>query len=488
VTTGQPANQTVPVGATATFTVAASNATSIRWEISTNAGASFNTISGAIGPSYTTPPTTAAMNGYRYQAVLSNACSQRTTDAATLTVTVVGNGGGLQYYALPTPKRLLDTRGAGACVITGGQLAAKEVRPQTTRSTCSGVPQNAVAITGNATIFGPSGAGYITLYPSNADRPTVSNLNYDTNQTAPVPNSFTVRLGSDGAFNIYAEAPTHFIVDITGYYAPPGEGGMYFYPLPAPVRLLDTRPDPSCIPNNTPLSGGGTLVVKTGDCGSANIPASAKAVVGNATAVNSRSQGYVTLFPEGQPPLASNLNFDPGRNVPNAFVVGLNSGSFSIYASGASDIIIDIAGYFSDQAVENNRPGLLFYPLSAPARWLDTRPNEQPCVAPNAPITTNGIFKLQTQFTCKGQTIPTNARSVLGNATVVNPSGNGYITLYPADVAQPFVSNLNYDANQTAPVPNSFIVGLGADGAFNIYANALTHFIIDLSGYFAPPQ
>ncbi len=50
-------------------------------------------------------------------------------------------------------------------------------------------------------------------------QPTVSNLNYVSGQI--VPNAFTVGLGnSDGAFNIFASSSTHFIADLTGYFAP----------------------------------------------------------------------------------------------------------------------------------------------------------------------------------------------------------------------------------------------------------------------------
>jgi len=42
-------------------------------------------------------------------------------------------------------------------------------------------------------------------------------LNYVAGQT--VSNAFTVLLGADGAFYIYPTTDTHFIVDITGYFA-----------------------------------------------------------------------------------------------------------------------------------------------------------------------------------------------------------------------------------------------------------------------------
>ena len=85
---------------------------------------------------------------------------------------------------------------------------------------------------------------------------------------------------------------------------------------------------------------------------------------------------------------------------------------------------------------------------------------------------------------CAGSTVPASALAVLGNATVVAPGSDGYIILYPSGATQPVVSNLNYVAGQI--IPNAFNVTVGADGAFNIYTPSQTHFIIDLSGYFAP--
>ena len=49
-------------------------------------------------------------------------------------------------------------------------------------------------------------------------RRTVSNLNYVPGQV--VPNAFTVGLGTDDAFDIYALTNLHFITDLAGYFAP----------------------------------------------------------------------------------------------------------------------------------------------------------------------------------------------------------------------------------------------------------------------------
>ena len=130
---------------------------------------------------------------------------------------------GLQYYPLPTPVRLLDTRpGESACHTPGTPLTGGGTRTEPARIPCTGIPANAQVIVGNATVVNTGGGatgGFITLYPSGAALPTASNLNYVAGQI--VPNAFTVGLGSgDGAFNIFASSSTHFIADLTGYFAP----------------------------------------------------------------------------------------------------------------------------------------------------------------------------------------------------------------------------------------------------------------------------
>ncbi|WP_152378473.1 hypothetical protein [Flavobacterium haoranii] len=83
----QPSNQATTVGATATFSVTASNGAGYQWQINTGSG--WSDISGATSASYTTPATTLAMSGYQYQVVVTgNApCGNVTSSVAILTVT-----------------------------------------------------------------------------------------------------------------------------------------------------------------------------------------------------------------------------------------------------------------------------------------------------------------------------------------------------------------------------------------------------------------
>ncbi|MBA3322658.1 MAG: hypothetical protein H0T45_14585, partial [Pyrinomonadaceae bacterium] len=263
-------------------------------------------------------------------------------------------------------------------------------------------------------------------------------------------------------------------------------------PLPNPVRLLDTRPgEPACDTPGTPLAGGLTRTQPARvNCGGATIPTNALAVVGNATVVNNvqgAAAGFITLFPNGATqPTASNLNYVPGQVVPNAFTVALGSGdgAFNIYAATTTDFVVDITGYYSNQATDINGTGLLYYSLATPLRLLDTRPGEPACVTPGAPLT-GGTDRTQAARSVCG--ISAASQVILGNATVVNNvpgAAAGFITLYPSGVSRPTVSNLNYVPGQV--VANAFAVRLGSAGSFNIYASTSTNFITDVTGYFAP--
>ncbi|MDQ3134767.1 MAG: hypothetical protein M3Q76_08190, partial [Acidobacteriota bacterium] len=409
---------------------------------------------------------------------------------------------GLQYYPLPRPLRLLDTRaGEPACDNPGAPLAGGTDRVQNARVTCENItiPAAAVTLVGNATVVNNragSSSGFATLYPADGTRPNASNLNYVAGQI--VPNSFVVGLGvngpSAGQFKIHTSSTTDFVVDVTGYYAPPTPTGLYYHALARPIRLLDTRAgEPACDMPGAPLIGGQTRTeAARGTCGNLSIPASAKAIVGNATVVNAAGggAGFVTLYPTGVArPVVSNLNYVAGQVVPNAFTVGLGAGdgAFNIYTTQNINFVVDVTGYYSDQPAEDgNGVGLLYFSMPAPLRLLDTRSGEPACDTPGAPLA-GGVDRTQpARVTCQGVTLPASALAIVGNATVVNNtgSGSGFVTLYPSGMARPTASNLNYVAGEV--VPNQFVVGLGGDGAFRIYPTTEINFVVDIAGFFAP--
>lgn len=404
---------------------------------------------------------------------------------------------GLMFYPLAYPVRLLDTRaGFSGCDAPGAQIPGASSRTQTVAGrACGGlqIPAFAQAITGNITTV-QSGGGFLTLYPSDADRPLVANSNYDANQI--LNNVFTVGLGAaDGAFKIYVTTNTDVVIDVTGYYAPPGAanpGGLYFHPLPRPVRLLETRANfTGCHAPGTPLPGlTETPQQATGDCAGLTIPAAARAIVGNATTVNPQGTGYqfFTLFPANAArPLAASSNYLAGQIMNGPFTVGLSpGGAFKIHPTTQTDLVIDVSGYYSAEPVDGNGPGQLFRPLARPVRLLETRPNFNGCYTPSAQLLTGSTRTQPARGVCAGLSIPADAAGIIGNATVVQPEQSGWLTFWPSDATKPTVAASNYTLGQI--FNRHFIAGLGAiDGAFNIFTQATTHLVIDLSGYFAPP-
>jgi alpha-tubulin suppressor-like RCC1 family protein len=84
----QPANTTAEEGATAIFAEAATGfpTPAVRWEVSTNEGATWSAVSGAISSTLSLADVQASQNGYEYRAALENVAGTATSAAATLTV------------------------------------------------------------------------------------------------------------------------------------------------------------------------------------------------------------------------------------------------------------------------------------------------------------------------------------------------------------------------------------------------------------------
>ncbi|MBV1894678.1 MAG: hypothetical protein KUG57_11555 [Ilumatobacteraceae bacterium] len=112
-----------------------------------------------------------------------------------------------------TPARLIDTRdGLGT---TAQPLQPLESRSMTLAGR-GGIPASATAVIANITAVGPTAWGYLTAYPTGADRPVASNLNFLPGQT--VPNLVMLKLGAGGSISIFNEfGSTQVIVDVMGY-------------------------------------------------------------------------------------------------------------------------------------------------------------------------------------------------------------------------------------------------------------------------------
>jgi len=86
VVTTNPATQTVCAGTNVVFTSAANGALSQQWQLSTDAGATWNNINGQTGTSYTINGVAIAQNNHRFRCVYTGQCNTSNTADATLTV------------------------------------------------------------------------------------------------------------------------------------------------------------------------------------------------------------------------------------------------------------------------------------------------------------------------------------------------------------------------------------------------------------------
>ena len=121
-----------------------------------------------------------------------------------------------------------------------------------------------------------------------------------------------------------------------------------------PCRVVDTRTGRGFTGAFGPpsLAGGTSRTFPIQSSTTCIVPAIAGAYSFNVTIVPPGPLGYVTLYPTGLPaPNASTLNDLQGFIVANAAIVpGGTNGSVDVYASGGTDIIIDINGYYAPQS------------------------------------------------------------------------------------------------------------------------------------------
>jgi hypothetical protein len=247
--------------------------------------------------------------------------------------------------------------------------------------------------------------------------------------------------------------------------AQPGPAGPAppagFQPL-APQRVLDTR-DGTGTTMARPLEGGESFVLDL----SAKVPASTTAVTLNLTIDDAQANGFVTAYPCGRPPDASNLNFTPGHVVPNLATVRVNdSRRVCLYTYAPTHLVVDLQGSYNTATTEG-------FTGVSPTRILDTRSS-----TPVAQGTT-----LQVQITGTGPgAVPSGATAVALNLTADRGAADGFLTAFACGTTPPLASSANYVAGIAAS--NAVLVPLSPSGQVCVYAKTQVDVIIDVFGYF----
>ncbi|HRE00744.1 MAG TPA: hypothetical protein PLV68_05560, partial [Ilumatobacteraceae bacterium] len=307
-------------------------------------------------PCTVTPPVASHLNFVAHDVIANSAIVPLsatgelcvfTTSAADFALDIAGYVGADSPLATIAPARYLDTRTAGGSnTVDGlaqgdGRVAAGTVR-QLQIGGRGDVPADAQAAIVNITAVSPSAAGFLTVFDCGT-RPLASTVNYLTGQV--VPNGAVATLSATGALCIYSLAATDLVVDVSGYVPADAVG----IETMTPSRLLDTRQGEPTV--DAAFAGEGRVgagqFIEVDIAGRADVPADATAAIVNVTVVNPAGPGYVTVYPCGTLPLASNINYQSAGQVQagNSIAKLSATGTLCLYTLAETDLVLDVTGW-----------------------------------------------------------------------------------------------------------------------------------------------
>jgi hypothetical protein len=384
-----------------------------------------------------------------------------------VTVTQVTQSGSLASRFVPiTPCRVADTRNANG-PFGGPAITAGAFRSFVIPDSACGIPSTAAAYSMNVAVVPRGTLGFLTLWPSGQAQSLVATLNSIDGRVKS--NAAIIPAGTNGAVSVFATDTTDVVLDINGYFTSSGNSAaLAFYPL-TPCRIADTRNanGPLGAPSLPALSTR-TFPILASSCG---LPANAQAYSLNFAAVPQGSLGFLAAWPAGQPqPLAASLNDLTGTIAANAVIVPAGtSGAVNVFTSDATDLVIDISGYFAPSG-----PGGLSLYTVTPCRVLDSR------LPPGTPpfSTTRDVNIIAAP--CG---LPATAQAFLFNATAIPSDLLGYLTMWPQGQPRPLAATLNaYDG----AITNNMAIVPTTNGSISIFPSAATHLVLDTFGFFAP--
>ncbi len=405
---------------------------------------------------YTATVTTAAAGTVTWSFTIDPAVANGTPTGPPPVLTATAALGSPTMFQPLTPTRVVDSRtGRGTRRLAANTVTRLDVAGQ------QGVPSIATAVSANLTVVAPAGDGYLTAYPCGANPPDVSALNFRRGQT--VPNAAVLPLDATGDLCVISTAATELLVDVSGAFSTAGTDR--YTPVP-PARLLDTRGG-----RRVPAAGG-TITLQVRGVG--GVPAGSTAVALNVTAVNpdATPNGYVTVYPCGAMPNASNLNLSPGETRPNLVIAPLSAaGTICLTSTIGTDLLADVAGFFSPSGARS------FTPL-APIRMLDTRQSDTRLGGVLAGRQFRAGEEIRVKFAGE-RGIPAGTVAVSANVTVTGARADGFLTVYPCG-ARPEVSTVNFQTG--IDIANAAQLTLDAGGQVCVYSQSSAWVLIDVNG------
>lgn len=348
------------------------------------------------------------------------------------------------------PCRLVDTRTSRSARLRAGATIRVTVAGR------CGTPVDATAAALTVTTTGSTGRGHATVFPPSTELPTTSTLNFSANTT--VANTAITALTA-GAAAIHVSSPVHLVVDVTAVFVPAQDGAAAgrFQPMD-PTRVADTRTDGR--------RGSGDLSVAL----PGGIPSDATAISATITMVNASRPGHLGIRPTGTARSRTSIvNTDP-TNTTRAVtvVVPVAPGGFVVHRSVETDVVVDVAGWFTGPSAPVADGGL--FVAVTPRRVWDAR------VTADA-LHPDGTVERRIGDTAHG--------SAIVNVTAVDTVRPGYVSVRPAGTPWAGTSSLN--PRWRLPTAN-LVISQVSDRGLAFRSRTGTQLVADLTGWFTGPR
>lgn len=395
------------------------------------------------------------------------------------------------FRPLPTPVRILDTRGPAS----GGPIGVPTGTPMTADQLLQlDLPNDlayGTALVLNVTLVKATTTGYLQIYRKGASYPrATSALNAETGQTrantviVPTAAQVPIVVYSSGGGNVIIDVVGMMIAEPTDGVLSPNYGGGRFTPL-TPTRIVDTR---TCLGAPAPCSGQPLAAGSFTDLTASGfvdpldpdnvIPADATAIALSVTVDSPAAAGFMAVVPGAQTVVTtSNLNYDAGASLTGFAFVRLNPwelGEFRIFLKQSAHLQVDILGWFNKPTGVAEPEGMFM--LMNPTRLIDTRqpPNAKPAAGSHVTVDT----------VTKG--VPADATAVFVNNVSVKSDSPGELQVSAETPGSAPFRNLTY------PVAGKVIAAATIsqlhEGSFVMSPSSSTHLVSDIAGYFVPKR
>jgi RHS repeat-associated protein len=342
---------------------------------------------------------------------------------------------------------------------------------------------NVAAVAATVTILQPNASGFARVNSSGSS--AAATLNFAANETV---NQFVIAPVINGRIVLTippAGRNAHAVIDVAGYYSTEnGSTGSVYTPTSPSTRLVDTRNGTGICPTAAcaPLAAATSRMVQAS--GRAGLPSSGvTAVILNTTVFDPAGTGFLQVGRSDAGTSASGtINYTTGNEVNDVVIVPVNSnGQFRIWASTATDVILDVAGYYT--APTNGTASSATLETVTPARTVDTRTSTGTCSPSCAQLAAQSQVKIGVRGIGG---IPNDATSVVAFVSVIAPSAIGFFRVNPIGigVGTNGVATINYD-NGVAGM--TVIAPIASDGTITVAATTAADVVVDVTGYMTTP-